>query len=288
MHGFLNIDKPAGMTSHDVVARVRRLAGKGVKVGHAGTLDPMATGVLPMALGHATRLIEYLTEARKGYHGTVRLGVATSTDDGEGEPLATRPVPLLNDATIEAAVAPLRGAIQQVPPIYSALHHEGRRLYELARAGQSVELAPRPVTIYRLEWALAGPNELHIAVECSKGTYVRSLARDIGAALGCGGHLAALRRTLVGQFAIDSATPLERLLAEPAQLPALLLPPEVAVADWPVLDLDESQAQRVRNGLPLQLPAMASPQARAHSSDGVLLALLRFEGGAWRPDKVFV
>lgn len=287
MNGFLNIDKPAGLTSHDVVTRVRRIAGKGVKVGHAGTLDPAATGVLPVALGHATRLIEYLADGRKGYVGHVRLGVTTTTDDAEGEVTATNPVPALSDAEIEAAIAPLRGEILQVPPIYSALHHQGRRLYELAREGQSVELAPRPVTVYSLAWSWDGPDTLRVEVLCGKGTYIRSIGRDIGTALGCGAHLAALRRTSVGPCGIDSAFALDALLAAPARLPALLLPPETAVADWPVAQLDADSARLVRNGMPLRLPALPGERARAHGPDGALLALLRRDGELWRPEKVF-
>ncbi|NTU83084.1 MAG: tRNA pseudouridine(55) synthase TruB [Chloroflexales bacterium] len=287
MNGFLNINKPAGLTSHDVVARVRRLAGRGVKVGHAGTLDPAATGILPVALGQATRLIEHLADARKGYRGLVRLGVSTATDDAEGEPLATRAVPPLDDAQIEAALAPLRGAIMQVPPMYSALHHEGQRLYDLARAGQTVELAPRPVTVYRLDWARAGGDDLSIEVECGKGTYIRALARDLGAALGCGAHLAALERTFVGPFHLAEAIALDALLADPGQLSGALLPPETAVADWPAARLDAEAARRVANGMPVQLPGLAGERARAHAPGGELLALLRHEGEVWRPEKVF-
>jgi tRNA pseudouridine55 synthase len=295
MHGFLNINKPAGLTSHDVVARVRRIAGKGVKVGHAGTLDPAATGVLPVALGHATRLIEHLAGARKAYVGVVQLGVSTATDDAEGDVIATADVPPLTDEQIEAAVAPLRGEIMQVPPMYSALHHEGKRLYELARAGQHVELAPRPVTVYSLGWKRIGPEALRIAVTCGAGTYIRSLARDIGVALGCGAHLAALERTAVGAFALDGAVALDALLAEPSRLAEWLLPPAVAVAEWPAIILDEEQARRVRNGLPLSLSLPeGGPQeepkpsrARAHTASGELLALMRRDGELWRPEKVF-
>ncbi len=286
MNGFLNINKPAGLTSHDVVGRVRRLVGRGVKVGHAGTLDPAATGVLPVAVGAATRLIEHLAGARKGYRGRVRLGVVTASDDAEGEVIETRPLPPLDDAAIEAAVAPLRGPIMQVPPMYSALHHEGKRLYELARAGQSVALEPRPVTIYRLDWTREG-DDLLIEVECGKGTYIRSLARDIGAALGCGAHLAALERTFVGPFAIDAAVSLDALRDDPGLLPAALLPPETAVADWPAAHLDAAQARRVANGMPVALPGLAGERARAHGPDGALLALLRRQGEHWRPEKVF-
>jgi tRNA pseudouridine55 synthase len=291
IHGFLNINKPVGLTSHDVVARVRRLVGRGAKVGHAGTLDPAATGVLPVAVGAATRLIEHLADARKGYVGRVRLGVTTATDDAEGEPLETRPVPPLDDALIEAALAPLRGEVMQVPPMYSALHHEGKRLYDLARAGQTVELAPRPVQIHRLDWVRDGA-DLLLTVECGKGTYIRALARDLGAALGCGAHLAALERTFVGPFHLADAITLDTLLADPALLPTALLPPATAVADWPVARLDEAAARRVANGMPVSLPDLAgsdeadTQRVRAHAPDGSLLALLKRDGEHWQPVKV--
>jgi tRNA pseudouridine55 synthase len=289
MNGFLNIDKPAGMTSHDVVARVRRLAPRGVKVGHAGTLDPAATGVLPLALGSATRLIEYLAEARKGYRAVQALGRTTTTDDGEGELVAERAVPALSREKLEAALLPFRGAIMQVPPMYSALHHEGKRLYELAREGVTVELAARPLTIYRLELLDYSVEraELLLDIDCSKGTYIRALARDIGAALGCGAHLATLRRTFVGAFRAEQSTPLAELIEQPAQLPALLLPPELAVAAWPLITLDADGLLRVRRGQPLALTALAEAQARAHDATGALVALLRWEDGLWKPDKVF-
>jgi tRNA pseudouridine55 synthase len=293
MVGFLNIHKPAGMTSHDVVARVRRLAGRGVKVGHAGTLDPAATGVLPLALGAATRLIPYLVDTRKGYRAVVRLGQTTTTDDAEGEPQAQRPVPPLDRANLEAMLAPFRGEIMQVPPMYAAIHHQGRKLYELAREGQTVERAPRPITIDQLDLlALDTENAaLELRVGCSKGTYIRALARDIGAALGCGAHLAALERTFVGPFHVDEATALATLLDDPARLPALLLPPEIVVAHWPMVTLDEAQTRRVQHGNMLTLPQMeataAGPQVRAHAADGKLLALLERREDGWQPVKVF-
>jgi tRNA pseudouridine55 synthase len=288
MHGFLNIDKPAGMTSHDVVARVRRIVGRGVKVGHAGTLDPAATGVLPVAIGHATRLIEYLGDVRKGYRGLVRLGAATSTDDAEGEVVATAPVPPLSPDLIEDAVAPLRGAIMQVPPMYSALHHQGQRLYDLARAGKTLELVSRPVQIDALAWELCGPDELVIRVVCGKGTYIRALARDIGAALGCGAHLAALQRTFVGPFLLADAVALADLQADPGRLPLVLAPPEIALSGWPTARLDAEGARRVRNGLPVALDGTSGEHACAYDEAGALLAVLRREGDAWHPEKVFL
>ncbi len=292
MHGFLNIHKAAGMTSHDVVARVRRLVGRKVKVGHAGTLDPAATGVLPVAIGQATRLIEYLADARKGYRATVALGITTSTDDAEGELLTCQPVPALDQATLEAALEPLRGSILQVPPMYAALHHNGQRLYDLARAGQIVERAPRPVTIYQLELLAWNPatGQLTLEIACSKGTYIRALARDLGVALGCGAHLAALQRTFVGDFGLATAVPLEVLQAAESPHPYLLAP-DVAVADWPALTLNAAQVQQVLHGKMLHLPIGTPDQVRVHTPppQSHLLALLQRDPDPpcwWKPLKV--
>jgi len=287
MNGFLNIDKPAGPTSHDVVARVRRLAGRGVKVGHAGTLDPGARGVLPVALGHATRLVEHLADARKGYRGLARLGRTTTTDDAAGETVEERPVPPLTLALVEAAAAPLRGEILQVPPAVSALHVDGRRAYELARAGERVELAARPARIYRLDWAIVDERTVALEVECGKGTYIRALARDLGAALGCGAHLDALERTFVGPFHLDEAVALDALTADPALLTGSLLPPTAALAGWSAAALDADGLRRVSHGMPLRLDGLAGERAYAHDGEGALVALLRREGELWQPYKVF-
>jgi tRNA pseudouridine55 synthase len=287
VHGFLNIDKPAGITSHDVVARVRRAA-RQKRVGHAGTLDPAATGVLVVALGAATRLIEYVQDATsKRYLATVRLGVATTTDDAEGDVVADAPVPILSAAEIERVLEQFRGDILQVPPMYAALHHQGRRLHELAREGIVVERAARPVTIERLALVEWSTPLLKIDVMCSKGTYIRSLARDLGAAFGCGAHLQALRRTAVGEFRVDQSTPLATLEESPEIIMSILLSPEVAVADWPAATLEDELARRVRNGLPVSLVGMSGERARGHGPDGTLLALLRRAGDEWKPDKVF-
>jgi tRNA pseudouridine55 synthase len=287
MHGFLNIDKPAGLTSHDVVARIRRVAGQ-KRVGHAGTLDPAATGVLVLALGAATRLIEYVQDATsKRYMATVRLGATTTTDDAEGQVLASAPVPALDQPAIERALGRFRGAIAQVPPMYAALHHQGRRLHELARAGVVVERAPRVVTIERIELVEWSSPDLVVDVMCSKGTYIRSLARDLGEALGCGAHLHALRRTAVGSFGIEEATRLEALVERPSLVMSILIPPERAVADWPAIRLDADEARRARNGQALAIVGIDGDRARAHAPDGSLLALLRRAGDAWQPEKVF-
>jgi tRNA pseudouridine55 synthase len=307
MHGFLNIDKPAGMTSHDVVAHIRRAA-RQKRVGHAGTLDPAATGVLVVALGNATRLIEYVQDSTsKRYLATVQLGTTTTTDDAEGEVLTTSAVPALDRAAIEQALEPFCGEIMQVPPMYSALHHQGRRLHELAREGIVVELAARPVVIERLELIDWIAPLLTLDVMCSKGTYIRSLARDLGEALGCGAHLQALRRTAVGTFLIEDAVPLDTVTGwqgdevtkaldtitlTPAPphlvtLSARLLPPELAVADWPAVALGSVAAQRVRNGLAIELPDTNADRVRAHGPEGALLALLVRAGDVWKPQKVF-
>ena len=316
MHGFLNIDKPAGMTSHDVVARVRRLA-RQKRVGHAGTLDPAATGVLVVALGIATRLIEYVQDATtKRYHAVVRLGVTTTTDDAEGEVLDTAPIPPLDLAALEAALARFRGPIMQTPPMYAALHHEGRRLHELARAGVMVERAARRVTIERLELLDWSPPALTLDILCGKGTYIRALARDLGAALGCGAHLQALRRTAVGAFVIEDAVPLDALVpaqeigghgdtetrrpgdretdhsvrlsrVSPVTVSEALISPERAVDDWPAISVSAEGARQLRNGQTIACAGVEGERGRAHGPDGRLLALLARVDDRWKPEKVF-
>jgi tRNA pseudouridine55 synthase len=311
MHGFLNIDKPAGMTSHDVVAHIRRAA-RQKRVGHAGTLDPAATGVLVVALGNATRLIEYVQDTTsKRYLATVQLGATTTTDDAEGTVLTTAAVPPLDRAAIEHALEPFRGEIMQVPPMYSALHHQGRRLHELAREGIVVERAARPVTIEHLELLDWSSPLLTLDIMCSKGTYIRSLAHDVGEALGCGAHLQALRRTAVGSFLIEDATPLGDLTDKqgegdtgrqgegetkvmlpqspllPVSLSQALLQPEVAVADWPAVILDVAAVRQVRNGMAIELTNTDAERARAHGPEGDLVALLLRAGDLWKPEKVF-
>lgn len=295
MIGFVNLNKPVGPTSHTMVAHLRRIVGRKVRVGHAGTLDPAASGVLPLAVGSATRLISYLTDAPKGYRATVQLGSTTTTDDAEGEIVSTHPVPPLDWATLAAALEPFRGDIWQVPPMYAALHHEGKRLYELARAGQTVERPPRPVTIISLELVatanapLTAPiTRFIIDVRCSKGTYIRALARDIGATLGCGAHLAALQRTAVGDFTLATAvSPSD--LHDHASLATHLLPPDIAVRDWAAITVSEAEARAIQHGQGVLLDLdPAAVHARAHLYDGQLLALLVYRDGIWQPDKVLL
>ncbi|MFD6221673.1 tRNA pseudouridine(55) synthase TruB [Nocardia asteroides] len=253
--GLVIVDKDGGWTSHDVVARSRKLL-RTKKVGHAGTLDPMATGVLVLGVERATKLLGQLILTTKAYTATIRLGQATITDDAEGEITATTPALHLTDAGIAAGVAALTGDIQQVPATVSAIKVDGERAYARARAGEDVQLAARPITVSRFD-ILARRDvadgefvDLDVEVECSSGTYIRALARDLGAALGVGGHLTALRRTRVGPFTLEHARTLEQLAAAAeAEQPLLSLDIDTAVkAAFPHRDIDESQANDLRNG----------------------------------------
>ena len=291
MDGFLNLRKPAGPTSHDLVAHVRRLLHVR-RVGHGGTLDPLAEGVLPIGIGQATRLLSFLQEGDKVYRAEVVLGVSTTTYDAEGEVTATRPVPPLARADLEQALASFLGEIQQVPPPFSAIRREGQHSYQRARAGELVSPPPRQVHIFRLElltWALP---TLALEVVCGSGTYVRSLAHDLGEQLGCGAHLRGLLRLRVGPFPLEEAVTPEALAeaAQEGRAEALLLPLELPVRHWPAVQVNEQQARDVRNGLALTLEVEAAGGwVRAHDRTGRLLALLRFvpDKGCWRPTRVF-
>lgn len=287
--GLLNVCKPAGPTSHDLVAWVRR--GTGVrKVGHGGTLDPMATGVLVLCLGPATRLSEYLQGSPKTYVAQVYFGVETNTYDAEGEVVArdTRPI---SREQVEAALAGFRGEIAQVPPLYSAIKRGGRKLYELARAGQTVELEARPVTIYRLDLRAWEPPVATLEVTCSAGTYIRSLAHDLGQAVGVGAHLAALERTASGRFTAAEAVPWQRLSAAIADgtWRAYLLPPDLALADYPAVRLDVAGADDVRHGrrVPVGADGGEATLGRAYDPAGRFMAVLARQGDWWQPVKVF-
>ncbi|MCS7179015.1 MAG: tRNA pseudouridine(55) synthase TruB [Anaerolineae bacterium] len=293
MDGILNLNKPRGLTSHDVVARVRAVA-RQREVGHAGTLDPMATGVLLLCLGRATRLAEYLMHSPKLYRARIRLGITTDTDDAEGTIIAERPVQA-DRAAVEAALEQFRGRILQVPPVYSALKRGGQPLYRLARQGRMVERPPRPVEIYRLDLTLWEPPELTLEVLCSPGTYIRALARDLGEALGCGAHLTGLIRLASGDFRLEDAVELETVT--PETLPALLLPPDTALARYPALYLDEARARAIRHGGDIAIPSSVAPEelqtpaiARAYGPDGRLLAVMEYrpDRGTWHPRKVLL
>lgn len=290
MDGILVIDKPAGLTSHDVVNRVRRLAQQR-RVGHAGTLDPMATGVLLVCLGQATRIAEYLAGSAKAYRARARLGESTDTQDAMGQVVARRPVSVTR-ADVEAAIAALRGPIRQVPPMYSALKHQGRALYKLARAGVTVEREPREVTIHALTLTLFEPPDLEFVVECSAGTYVRTLAHDVGEMLGCGAHLTALRREASGTYGVADAVSPDALeaLAGTGAWTQYVVPIARALAGWPALYLEELEAQRLANGQPVPWPAeLDGDLACAFGPGEVLVGLVRADraAGLARPAKIF-
>jgi tRNA pseudouridine55 synthase len=275
--GLVIVDKPAGMTSHDVVGRCRRIFGTR-RVGHAGTLDPMATGVLVIGIERATKMLGLITETAKSYTATVRLGQSTSTEDAEGEITQRVSAHEVTDEAIEAAIAGLRGDIAQIPSAVSAIKVDGQRAYRLVREGHVVELPARPVRIDRFEMlAVRRHDELvdvDVIVDCSSGTYIRALARDIGAALAVGGHLTALRRTTVGRFGIDRA----RTLDELAEKPTLSLTLDEACLEvFSHRHIADDEADAVANGRALPSAGIDGVYA-AHTSDGRVIALLRDEG----------
>jgi tRNA pseudouridine55 synthase len=288
MHdGMLIIDKPSGLTSHDVVQRVRR-ATKIRQVGHAGTLDPMATGVLVACLGQATRVSEFLLGHDKAYRATIRLGVETTTYDADGDVIATREIEA-DRAAIEQALAAFVGEIRQVPPMVSALKRDGQKLYDLARQGIEVERAARVVFVYSIDLLAYQAPDVAIDVRCSAGTYIRSLAHDLGAMLGTGAHLSALTRTAAGPFSLDQAIGLAGLAT--SWLPHLR-PIDEALADWPRAVIPAADRIRVLNGAPLFSVQLSGNPARARAYDdaGHLLALLTFDRKMqwWRAEKVLI
>lgn len=285
--GIVVVDKPAGITSHDVVARVRRLAGTR-KVGHAGTLDPMATGVLVVGVNRATRLLGHLLLTDKGYAGTIRLGASTTTDDAEGEVVATAPTDGVTDTAVRSGLAAMVGEIDQVPSAVSAIKIDGKRAYERVRAGEDVTIAARRVRVESIEVTrieqVDGFVDVDVDVRCSSGTYIRAIARDLGAGLGVGGHLTALRRTAVGSFGLDAA----RTLDELAEDFAVVAIADAARSSFPTYELDDVQAAMVRVGkkLPIELPS-AGPVA-VFAPEGEFLALYERGGDLARPVAVFV
>lgn len=283
--GIIIIDKPQDWTSMDVCAKLRGIFHER-RIGHAGTLDPMATGVLPVFVGRATRAVEFASESEKEYVAGLRLGVETNTQDTTGTVLAERPVSV-SQAELEQVLGQFRGEIRQIPPMYSAIKKEGKKLYELARQGQEVERQPRPITIYELELLdQLSPTDYTLRVKCSKGTYVRTLCHDIGQALGCGGTLSSLRRTQSAGFALDQAVTLEQVqaAADPA---ALLLPVDAYFAGHPALTLTSQRAEKkVRNGNTLSLEAPDGVY-RVYGPAGDFLALSRLTQGVLTTIKSF-
>jgi tRNA pseudouridine55 synthase len=284
------------MTSHDIVARIRKLLGQ-KRVGHTGTLDPLATGVLPICVGQATRVAEYLSEGGKAYRATIRFGVETTTYDAEGAIVGEAPVDLTR-VEIEAALPEFLGEQEQAPPVYSAIKRDGKPLYKLARAGEDVTPEPRRVRIDALSIVSWETPDLTLDVECGKGTYIRSLAFDLGRRLGPGAYLAGLIRTRSGPFTLDQSVTLEELevaLADDTWR-ALLHPADEALSDWSKVILDEEGERRLRNGQALSLSpesitagTAANETIRGYASDGRFLGILRWDSNVsvWRPYKVF-
>lgn len=287
--GLLLIDKPRGITSHDVVQRVRR-ALQTRQVGHAGTLDPLATGLLVVCAGQATRLSEYLLGHDKRYHATIRLGTETDTYDADGRVTATRPVTVTR-SDIDRALDRFVGAIEQVPPMHSAIKVGGEKLYDLARAGREVERPARAIMIYAIEVIDFVAPDVVIDVQCSAGTYIRSLAHDLGAALGTGAHVAALRRTAAGPFGLDQAIGLAEFEAavQSGDERSYLQPIDAALRDWPSITLSAAQQQRAVTGGRIEGVTLSGVHARAYDERGRLIALLVFDRKKqwWRADKVF-
>lgn len=269
MHGILVIDKPRGLTSHDVVRRVRRLLGVR-RVGHTGTLDPLATGVLPVAVGEGTRLVQFLLEGDKDYRATLQLGVSTDTQDAEGAVVQVRPVPHLDPETLRRSAERLTGPILQVPPMYSALKKDGVPLHRLARQGITVERAARPITIHRLTILRVALPEIELEVSCSKGTYVRTLVHDLGEMLGCGAHLTALRRTRSGPFGEADCVSLDTLEGEIGRSIPLLGPLQ-ALPHLAPLEIGAPAAERLSHGIP---PALAELTEPDRAQDGATVLLL--------------
>lgn len=301
MRGFLNIDKPQGITSFDVVRQVRRAA-RMKRVGHAGTLDPLATGVLPVAVGDATRLVDELMGARKRYRAEILLGRETDTYDIEGQVVEERDASSVTEPAVRAALGAFTGAIMQTPPAFSAIKRGGEPAYKAARRGDPLALEARPVVVYELEViALAQEGtvaRLTLDIRCGQGFYVRSLAHDLGAALGTGGTIGALRRTQVGPFMAEDAVPLQQAVErlEAGDLPGLLQPPDAVISHLPRVSLSEDEVVRVRNGLSMRLEDLRlteepteAAQLRCYGPDDEFVAVLRPKGadGLWHPFRVF-
>lgn len=296
VEGLLIVDKPAGMTSHDVVAHVRRLCGQR-QVGHAGTLDPLATGVLVLCLGRATRLAEYLQAHPKRYQATLRLGEATDTYDADGQVVRLAPIPPLTSAELSSHLQRFRGAIQQRPPAFSAVKRSGVPAYRRARRGEAIDLPARTVHIAELRLLEWSSPDLRLEIVCSAGTYIRSLAHDLGEAIGCGAHVVALRRLASGPFTVADAVAWPELAkGASATWQLRILPLAAAVADLPAARLDEQALRAVAYGQPIVLPVwpQAHPSmgemAAGLTATGELAAVLRYdaERRVWRPEKVFL
>ena len=283
MTGIVIVDKPAGWTSQDVTARLRRVFGTR-RIGHGGTLDPMATGVLPVFVGRATRGVEFFEHADKTYEAVLRLGTVTDTQDSTGTVLEKRPV-AVTEAEFRDILPKFTGEIAQIPPMYSAIKVDGKKLYELARAGKEIERKPREITIFSLELLEFFGETAKIRVHCSKGTYIRTLCHDIGAALGCGGCMEALRRTAAGEYTLADSVELDTLLN--AERPEdYLRDVDTLFRQYPAVTLTEKQTLRCRNGNSFSI-ALPEGRYRAYDSQGTFLMLAKVEGGIMETVKSF-
>jgi tRNA pseudouridine55 synthase len=294
--GILNIDKPYGITSMDVVRRVKRASGF-KRVGHGGTLDPVATGVIPICIGQATRMMEYMLDGSKKYRTTIVLGVTTDTYDSQGEVTATADASHLTQEDVESALSPFLGEIEQVPPMYSALKKDGKRLYELARQGIEIEREPRPVSVYEIKLTQWKPPEATVEIHCGRGFYVRSLAYDLGQALGCGGHLTALVRLKASAFTLDEALTLEEAEEsfEDGSWTEHLHSPDIVLGHMRAIIAGQRLQELIKNGRPIPASIQISPnepeeRCRVYGTDGTFLAIMRFdpEEALWKADKVFL
>lgn len=283
--GLLNVDKPGGMTSHDVVDRIRRISGIR-RVGHAGTLDPMATGVLLVCLGRATRLLEYLVGQPKRYRATIRLGQSTESYDADGRIVRERPFGHVTDELLAQALSQFRGSIRQQPPMYSAIKKDGQPLYKLARKGIVTERPWREVTIYELDLLNCDLPFLELRISCSTGTYIRSIAHDLGEQLGCGGHVTALRRTAVGGFRVDMAATLMDLSTE--SFDSHLQSSDAAVSHMPRFDLSETEWENLGQGrsVPKQLDHPEATLVRAYDPHDRFIGIIMSDDQLWRPRKI--
>ena len=283
MDGIVIVDKPQGWTSQDVTARLRRVFGTR-RIGHGGTLDPMATGVLPVFVGRATRAVEFFEHAEKTYETVFRLGITTDTEDMTGTVLTEKEVSF-SEGQLQETLEAFRGEILQVPPMYSALKVNGQKLCDLARKGKTVERQPRPITVHELTLLERGENTLRLRVRCSKGTYIRTLCKDIGEKLGCGGCMESLRRISAGEYAIEEAVPLQTLLdtEEPGKY---LRGVDTMFRNYPAATLTANQETRCRNGNPFSI-SLAPGTYRAYSQSGEFLMLAKVDGGVMSTIKSF-
>ena len=293
--GILNIDKPYGITSMEVVRRVKRASGF-KRVGHGGTLDPVATGVIPICIGQATRIMEYMLDGSKKYRTTIKLGVTTDTYDSLGEVTETADASHITRQEVASALVPFQGEIEQVPPMYSALKKDGKRLYDLARQGIEVERKPRPVTVYEIELTRWDPPEATVEVHCGRGFYMRSLAYDLGQALGCGGHLKTLVRLKASAFTLDEALTLEDVEESFSEGTWIenLHSPDVVLGNMRAIIAGQRLQELIRNGRPIPSSVRIPPnepteRCRVYGTDGAFLAIMQFdpEDALWKADKVF-